>query len=278
MKPPRGLNVLASNDLKIMTPPSNEFFEAVEAGDLAKVRAFLDVDPSLVDATNKRWRQFTALHRAAERGHTEIVRLLIARGSKVDAKDKNDSPPLTFAHKLEVIELLVANGADVNGGKGTTVLHNAVREDDLAAVQFLLAKGANVNPASRQSPLLYAIWKGYQSDNTALVETLIRHGADPNAAQPTKWNSSVLRASIDVGRSEITRLLIEAGANVNARFENGDTALHVAARLGRDKSVELLLAAGPDLNARDEENHTPLDLLSNHLKTIAILERNAQAQ
>ena len=51
---------------------------------------------------------------------------------------------------------------------------------------------------------------------------------------------------------------LDAGADVNARKERGDTPLHLAARQGTAEVVQLLIAAGADVNARDEYGYTPL--------------------
>jgi ankyrin repeat protein len=62
------------------------------------------------------------------------------------------------------------------------------------------------------------------------------------------------------GRSEIARLLIDAGADVNALNDEKSTPLHNAARAANVKMARLLLEKGAKPDARDNDNKTPLDV------------------
>jgi ankyrin repeat protein len=59
---------------------------------------------------------------------------------------------------------------------------------------------------------------------------------------------------------DMLRALIDAGAKVNARNEEGETALMLAARSGATSSVKVLITAGADLNIKDNKGHTALQL------------------
>jgi len=96
----------------------------------------------------------TALHKATS--HPEMVRLLIGRGAKVDARCNDKAQPIhaaAFMGNLEAVKLLVENGADVNakGPGDSTPLHMAMsdvkakRADYEGLVRFLIGKGADVN-------------------------------------------------------------------------------------------------------------------------------------
>ena len=61
------------------------------------------------------------------------------------------------------------------------------------------------------------------------------------------------------GRKEIVELLVDAGADVNAKSEKGTTPLHYATVFGHREVAELLIAKGSDVNAKSQDGYTPLD-------------------
>jgi ankyrin repeat protein len=87
----------------------------------------------------------TPLHQAAARGHKEVVELLIAKGADVNAKAENGVAPLHVAagagHK-EIAELLIAKGADVDTrtGSGETPLDLAIKYKNTGYVVDFLRK------------------------------------------------------------------------------------------------------------------------------------------
>ena len=71
--------------------------------------------------------------------------------------------------------------------------------------------------------------------------------------------SSPLHYAVNYGYDEITKLLIEAGCNVNYIFKPGDSsALHYAVQRGRTHIVTLLLEKGADPNLQNSKDRTPL--------------------
>ena len=69
--------------------------------------------------------------------------------------------------------------------------------------------------------------------------------------------STSLNTAVFVGHTEVVRLLIEAGADVNKRNRDNATPLHIAAFMGRAAEAEMLLSAGADTNSRDGSGNTP---------------------
>ena len=68
-------------------------------------------------------------------------------------------------------------------------------------------------------------------------------------------------------------MLLDRGAEDNAKDKNGSTPLHIAVSNGQKDIIELLIANGADVNARDKADHTPLSLATNrgHTEIVELL-------
>ena len=90
-----------------------------------------------------------------------------------------------------------------------------------------------------------------------VVKLLIQHGADPNARTDFGWVPLHYAAAPPAAEAAVH--LIQNGAAVNIANDNGATPLHHAVDFGKFSLVELLLSHGVDVNAEDEDGRTPLD-------------------
>jgi ankyrin repeat protein len=89
------------------------------------------------------------------------------------------------------------------------------------------------------------------------VRLLLNKGADINAKDKDD-QTALHRASYD----KVVRLLLNKGADINAKDKYGNTALHNASDRGKDKVVRLLLNKGADINAKDKYGQTALHIAS----------------
>jgi ankyrin repeat protein len=197
---------------------------------------------------------------------TQLLRFLLFGFCLLTASAQAaDNSPLFEAIGREdkaAIEALLAKGADVNARAfdGTTPLLRAAmyRTKDIA--ELLLAKGADVN-ARREgvlggdTPLHVAA--GNLRGIKDVVELLLAKGADINARN--RFGATPLYEAVRNGNKDVADLLLAKDADVNAKDANGYTPLHKAAMEGRKDVVELLLAKGADINAKNTFGHTPLD-------------------
>lgn len=128
-----------------------DVFESAAIGDITRLRALLEADPSLVTA----WSEdgFTPLHFAAFFGHPTSAGLLTERGADLEARSTNeqfalDASPLhsaAAAGQREVCGVLLDAGADVNAVQhgGYTALIDAAANGDAELAELLLQRGAD---------------------------------------------------------------------------------------------------------------------------------------
>ena len=86
----------------------------------------------------------------------------------------------------------------------------------------------------------------------------IKAGSDLDVREPSIGSSPLISAAV-FGKTEIARALINAGADVNLRNNEGSTALHSAAFLCRTEIVEMLLKKGADKEIRNNNGSTALE-------------------
>jgi hypothetical protein len=103
-----------------------------------------------------------------------------------------------------------------------------------------------------QTPLMEAAKKG----DTEKVQALLAQGADVNAKGNDGFTALIMAARY--GHTDIVQALLAKGANVNAKHDRGWTALITAAWEGHTDIVQALLTQGADVNAKDDRSWTAL--------------------
>jgi ankyrin repeat protein len=134
------------------TAGAGEIHRLLENGEIARAKALLIKSAKLLESQDEESQQ-TPLHIAVHRGHVAMVRFLLERGAKVNARAYNRFTPLHLAKKPAVVKLLIEYRADLEAKNvsGRTALQEAAsdcdlqdRKDDPARqiVKLLLAAGA----------------------------------------------------------------------------------------------------------------------------------------
>jgi len=212
--------------------------------------AGLDAHPELIDALGGGFQKATALHLAVLRNQHAATRLLIERGADLNRRDFPDNAaPLHFAAAhgdLETIRLLVEAGADIDGkgdDHGVGVLGWATCFGDVRheVATYLLDHGAKLD-----------LWTAISLDRADDLRAMVTRDRSLLAARMTRnqHRCTPLHHAVRKNRLRIVQLLLELGADPNARDATGATALTIASEVGADPSiVAALLGAGlmPDL-------------------------------
>ena len=202
----------------------------------------------------------TALHVAAQNRRAQVVPLLLAATkAKADAgaRLKNGLTALEVAASVGDIATVTAFlDAKPERGQISEALPNAVAAGRREIVELLLARGADVNfhRADGATPLITAVVGG----SSDIVRLLIERKADVRAAKAD--GVTALHAAALIRLTEIATILLDAGADPNARKKGGYTPLHVASMAGATDVATLLAARGADLNAETDTGQSPADL------------------
>ncbi len=160
-------------------------------------------------------------------------------------------------------------------------LSKALKDGKVDDFKNLLKEGANPNaPDHRHESILHlAVRKGNAENSEITVDYLLNKAvnkANPNTATPDGWTA--LMEAAHVGKCNVAKILLEAGANPNAAKGYGWTALMSAAFEGHDKVVDILLKRGANPNAALNADWTALFSAyeAGHSKVVKILEKKAK--
>ncbi len=150
---------------------------------------------------------------------------------------------------------LLLKGIDPNqaDSRGRKAIFIALREDSLRALDSLLASPltqVDAPNAQGETPLMIAAIRG----SLPAAKALVKRGASVNRKGWTPLHYAC--SGPDNG---VAAFLIEQGAELNARSENGTTPLMMAARYGNSDLVPLLLKAGAEPRAANEQELTAAD-------------------
>lgn len=133
-------------------------------------------------------------------------------------------------------------------------LADAAEAQDRARVEALLKQGINANqPQPDGMTALH--WAAYY-ENVEIARLLIEAGADVQAAN--RYGVRPLSVACTTGNEAIVEMLLAAGADPNTTLRGGETALLTAARTGKPGPVKALLARGANVNGKERSGQTAI--------------------
>ena len=207
------------------------------------------------------YKESTPLHQASDKGHVEVVRVLLEHGADVTAQNEDNLTPLHRASRSgreEIVRVLLEHGADgaARDKKRMTPLHWASARGHVEVAHILLERSGDAGARDKDgwTPLHYAAFEG----RVDIARILLKHGVD--ATVQDKDGRTPLHRSSSEGHLEVTRFLLEhaSGVDATATDSDGRTVLHRASIGGHVKVVRFLLDYGVDATVLDKNGWTPL--------------------
>jgi ankyrin repeat protein len=226
------------------------------ARDPAKVKVLIDAGAD-VNARGK--FGFNALMVAARyRGNVESVRLLLKHGAKAtpekDVKVENNLAIMYLAATsgdTEIAKALLDAGAPIDALTmvvttiPTTPIMAATLRGDTAMVEYLIGRGAEVNPSPDASPIGTPLGRAVVNNHSHLVKLLLAKGAKVNQVDGLGMTALHYAATVDFADPTNTQLLLAAGADPKAKDKQGHTAWELAKEYKHGVVEEVLNSKTP---------------------------------
>ncbi|KAJ7326797.1 hypothetical protein JRQ81_016556 [Phrynocephalus forsythii] len=207
------------------------------------------------------WADRSPLHEAASQGRLLSLKTLIAQGYNIDALTIDQVTPLHEAclgDHVGCARILLEAGANVNATTidGMTPLFNACSRGSASCVELLLEYGAKAQwETCLPSPTHEAASRGHSD----CLELLISSGIDVD--QDIPHLGTPLYVACVSQQKQCVRKLLYSGANVQ-KGKFLETPLHAAARQSSTEIINMLLDFGADINAKNTDFQRPVDVAS----------------
>ncbi|XP_070190171.1 protein phosphatase 1 regulatory subunit 12A-like isoform X4 [Littorina saxatilis] len=243
---------------------------------------------------------------ACSSGDKDEVKKLLERGADINTANVDG---LTALHQaciddnLDMVEFLVEEGADVDvcDNEGWTPLHATASCGFTEIARYLLKHGANVAAVNNDGDLALDIAEDEEMENL-LQKEMDTKGVDADSARreeedcmmadANRWlqdnniednihpktGATALHVAAAKGYINVMNVLLQAGADINARDNDGWTPLHAAVHWGQEESCQLLVEHMCDMDIKNNASHTVFDLASADKDMLKILDELKKKQ
>jgi TonB family protein len=135
-------------------------------------------------------------------------------------------------------------------------LEDMFRKHVFITIILILALGVVAIAQLMDEPGVTELMQAARDGERAAAKVLLNNGANVNAKDSYGWTALIYASA--KGDADIVKALLDKGADANAKSKDGYTGLHTAAQYGHKSVVKTLLENGADINAENDEGDTPL--------------------
>lgn len=230
--------------------------KASKEGDSLTVQKLIDAGANVNELDSS---GYTPVMYAVWSGKTETVKVLINKGADVSAKDKSGYTPLLWASSygyLDIAKLLIDRGADVNarGYDGSTPYSLALQANNAELSELLKNKGADITKGTDvdvkndvdSTVLLSAV----EANNIEMVKNLVESNKINLEVKDAQGMTALAYAAYNTysakyySQIKIIKILIKAGADINAKTAEGETVIDRALALCLGDIIDEIIRSG----------------------------------
>ena len=213
----------------------DRLFNAIQTGDGPLVASLLDAHPEWLSGRDAGGN--SPLLTALYYQEPDIAAALVKRGCEVNLWE---AAALGDVTRLQAVLTSEPAGLHQHSHDGWTALHLAAHFGRLEAVRFLLARGADVHARSKNDLDNHPLHAALAGRSAEVTRALLDAGADPNSAEHGGYTP--LHQAAENGALAVIRLLLERGAVPTPKDDQGRTPLDLAEAKGHAEAAEILRA------------------------------------
>ena len=246
--------------------------DATDTAEYLKMAEFiLNANPGLINQSDSNGE--TPLHKSVEKGSLPHVKLMIALGANIEARNDLGNTPIWLACAKKypcIVEELLDNGADVNAInlKGNPPLYTTCQSGPLKIAEMLLIRGANAEIMNNNKDTLILI--ATRNGQSEILEVLLRYVRKEfvEYIAPIDGFNAVF-ASVEANKPDCIDVLYRHGLKYNQHTAKDNiiladsTPLHLAAYYNRIEAAQKLIEIGVEIDpisGNDLQDMTPLQI------------------
>jgi len=232
--------------------PGQDVFQSIRNGDLKAVQDFSAKNPTRMEMQDI--NKMTPLMFASFFGQTEVAAWLIEKGADINYRRGEESCLHQAAqmNRPRLAALLLDNGADIEISKPRTPLYYALSSGARDAADLLIERGAAVPVNS------YLFHNAVRKGLRTAVDYMIAKGADLLSRNGT--GGTLLHSAAEGGLVPLTELMLAKGAAIDAPDRYGRCPIHLAAMNGHSAAVEQLIRKGAARDIKTPAGATAYDM------------------